>query len=87
MSNPAVQAILARITTQQYSFITKQDLKELRQLIPNPALPVLVRCGCERFVCTLNTLEFRMKQTEVKGDYVRDVSIPHPMPAEWKSLG
>ncbi len=86
MSNPSIQAVLSRITNEQCYFITDQDLKDLRALVPNPAFPVLVRCGTGRFVCSLNVLEFKMKAVADKDDYVRDVSIPSPIPPEWQRL-
>jgi hypothetical protein len=73
---------------EQYGFVTDIDVAELRKLLPNPSLRVLVRCGCDRFVCPLNELEHRMAEVEKKGDYVRDVSVPaNPKPVDWNQLG
>jgi len=73
---------------EQYGFVTDTDVVELRKLLPNPSLQVLVRCGGDRFICPLNELEHRMAEVEKKGDYVRDVCVPaSPKPVDWTNLG
>lgn len=82
-----LQEIFNRIR-DRFGFITIADVEEIRKLMPSPRLQVLVRCGCDRFLCGLDELDFRLAEVDRKGDYVRDVSIPaNPKPVDWISLG
>jgi len=83
-----LKAVFTRIAGEQYGFVTDKDTEDLRALLPTPRLQVLVRCGCDRFLCGLDTLEARMAEVKRKGDYVRDVCVPNrPRPSDWISLG
>ena len=83
-----LKEVFTRIAGEQFGFVTEKDVDTIRGLLPFPTLGVLVRCGRDRFVCPLNTLEARMAEVKRKGDYVRDVSIPHnPRPSDWIALG
>jgi hypothetical protein len=77
-----------RQIASQIGFITAKDVKGLRAALPMPRMQVLVRCGQDRFMCGLDSLEAHMAEVERKGDYVRDVCVPaSPHPTDWIAVG
>jgi hypothetical protein len=68
------KTLLKVLSKQQFGFITKEDLDILKVEMPN--LPLLIRCGCDRYIAQAQDTQARMNYVEETGDYVRDVSIP-----------
>lgn len=69
-------------------FLTVAQAEELNKL--DRLFPVLVRCGCNRFTCSVQYLKGMIICVEAGGDYVRDVSIPvgtEARQAAWVELG
>ena len=62
------------LSKQQFGFVTAQDLDVLEVEMPN--LPLLIRCGRDRYVAQAQDTKARMDYVEETGDYVRDVSVP-----------
>lgn len=69
-----INTLLKVLSKQQFGFVTKEDLDVLEVEMPN--LPLLIRCGCDRYVAQAQDAKARMDDVEEKGDHVRDVSIP-----------
>jgi hypothetical protein len=83
-----LKEVFTRIAGEQFGFVTDKDIEVIRGQLPTPSMKVLVRCGMDRFVCGLDTLEARMAEVKRKGDYVRDVCIPNnPHPSDWIAVG
>lgn len=72
-----INTLLKVLSKQQFGFVTKEDLDVLEVEMPN--LPLLIRCGCDRYVAQAQDTKARMDYVEEAGDYVRDVSIPARM--------
>jgi len=68
-----MNAALNRIINEQCGFITEKDAEELGDAFSQ--LQVLVRTGCNRYLCALSDLEQVFEIVEDKGDYVRDVGL------------
>jgi len=68
------KTLLKILSKQQFGFITKEDLDVIKVEMPN--LPILIRCGCERYVELACHAQRRMELVEDSSDYVRDVSLP-----------
>ena len=68
------ETLLKILSKKQFGFITKSDLDLLKEEMPN--LPVLIRCGRDRYVAQAQDAESRMRYAVENGDYIRDVSIP-----------
>lgn len=62
---------LKRVAAMQ-GYLTDEDKETPPEAMK---LPVLVRCGGTRFLCTLEELPARVAALK-SGDYVRDVSVP-----------
>jgi len=71
MSPNLAKFILAR----PFGFITDDDRRELLEL--DRLCPLVVRCGCCRFICGAQDLQTLLAYVKAGGDYCRDVSI-HP---------
>ena len=69
-----IKTLLKVLSKQQFGYITKEDLDALEVEMPN--LPLLIRCGCDRYIAQAQDAKARMEYVEETGDYVRDVSIP-----------
>ena len=69
-----INTLLKVLSKQQFGFVTKEDLDILEVEMPN--LPLLLRCGCDRYVAQAQDARARMDYVEERGDYLRDVSIP-----------
>ena len=69
-----MKTLLKIISKAQFGFVTKEDLDVLEVEMPN--LPLLIRCGCDRYIAQAQDTKARMNYVEETGDYVRDVSIP-----------
>lgn len=69
-----INTLLKVLSKQQFGFVTKEDLDVLEVEMPN--LPLLIRCGCDRYIAQAQDVKARMDYVEETGDYVRDVSIP-----------
>ena len=69
-----MKTLLKIISKAQFGFVTKEDLDVLEVEMPN--LPLLIRCGCDRYIAQAQDTKARMDYVEETGDYVRDVSIP-----------
>lgn len=69
-----INTLLKVLSKQQFGFVTKEDLDSLEVEMPN--LPLLIRCGCDRYIAQAQDTKARMDYIEETGDYVRDVSIP-----------
>jgi len=69
-----IKTLLKVLSKQQFGFVTKDDLDLLKEEMPN--LPLLIRCGRDRYIAQAQDAEARMRYVEEIGDYVRDVSIP-----------
>jgi hypothetical protein len=69
-----INTLLKVLSKQQFGFVTKEDLDVLEVEMPN--LPLLIRCGCDRYVAQAQDAKAKMDYVEQTGDYVRDVSIP-----------
>ena len=69
-----INTLLKVLSKQQFGFVTKEDLDTLEVEMPN--LPLLIRCGCDRYVALACDVKAKMNYVEKAGDYVRDVSIP-----------
>ena len=69
-----MKTLLKILSKDQFGFVLKQDLDVLKSEMPS--LPLLIRCGRERYVAEAQDTEARMDYVEEAGDYVRDVSIP-----------
>ena len=69
-----MKTLLKILSKDQFGFVLKQDLDVLKSEMPN--LPLLIRCGRERYVAEAQDTEARIGYVEEAGDYVRDVSIP-----------
>ena len=69
-----MKTLLKVLSKTQFGFVTKEDLDILEVEMPN--LPLLIRCGCDRYVAQAQDTKARMDYVEETGDYVRDVSIP-----------
>ena len=68
------KTLLKVLSKSQFGFVTKEDLDILEVEMPN--LPLLLRCGCDRYVAQAQDARAKMDYVEEKGDYLRDVSIP-----------
>lgn len=68
-----IKTLLKVLSKQQFGFVTAQDLDVLKSEMPN--LPLLIRCGRDRYIAQAQDTEARMNYVEETGDYVRDVSI------------
>ena len=69
-----IKTLLKVLSKQQFGFVTAQDLDVLKEEMPN--LPLLIRCGRDRYIAQAQDTIARMDYVEETGDYVRDVSIP-----------
>jgi len=69
-----MKTLLKVLSKAQFGFVTKEDLDVLEVEMPN--LPLLIRCGCDRYIAQACDTKARMDYVEETGDYVRDVSIP-----------
>ena len=69
-----MKTLLKVLSKTQFGFVTKEDLDVLEVEMPN--LPLLIRCGCDRYVAQAQDTKARMDYVEETGDHVRDVSIP-----------
>jgi hypothetical protein len=69
-----IKTLLKVLSKQQFGFVTKEDLDVLEVEMPN--LPLLIRCGCDRYIAQACDTKARMDYVDETGDYVRDVSIP-----------
>lgn len=69
-----MKTLLKILSKNQFGFVLKQDLDVLKSEMPS--LPLLIRCGRERYVAEAQDTEARIDYVEEAGDYVRDVSIP-----------
>jgi len=69
-----MKTLLKILSKAQFGFVTKEDLDVLEVDMPN--LPLLIRCGCDRYIAQACDTKARMNYVEETGDYVRDVSIP-----------
>ena len=69
-----INTLLKVLSKQQFGFVTKQDLDILEVEMPN--LPLLIRCGRDRYIAQAQDTKTRMDYVEETGDYVRDVSVP-----------
>jgi hypothetical protein len=69
-----MKTLLKVLSKTQFGFVTKEDLDVLEVEMPN--LPLLIRCGCDRYIAQAQDTKARMDYVEETGDYVRDVSIP-----------
>jgi len=69
-----MKTLLKILSKTQFGFVTKEDLNVLEVEMPN--LPLLIRCGCDRYIAQAQDTKARMDYVEETGDYVRDVSIP-----------
>ena len=59
---------------RDYGFLTALSLEKLIKV--DPAHPVLVRCGCGRFVCAADNVPQMLKDLSTsKDNYVRDVGL------------
>jgi hypothetical protein len=68
-----MNAVLNRVINEQCGFITEADKAEL---MPDfSQLQVLIRTGCNRYLCALADVEKVFALVEEKGDYVRDVGL------------
>ena len=71
------EAEIARLQAaicRDYGFVTALSLEHLIRLDPHH--PVLVRCGCSRFVCAADNAPQMMKDVnESKNNHVRDVGL------------
>lgn len=68
------KTLLKILSKQQFGFITKDDLDVIK--VEMPKLPILIRCGADRYVELACHAQKRMGLVEAGGDYVRDVSLP-----------
>ena len=68
------ETLLKILSKTQFGFVTKDDLDLLKEEMPN--LPVLIRCGRDRYIAQAQDAEARMRYVVENGDYIRDVSIP-----------
>ncbi len=68
------KTLLKILSKQQFGFVTEQDLDILEIEMPN--LPLLIRCGCDRYIAQAQDAKARMNYVEETGDHIRDVSIP-----------
>jgi hypothetical protein len=69
-----IKTLLKVLSKQQFGFVTAEDLDILEVEMPN--LPLLIRCGCDRYIAQACDTKARMDYVDETGDYVRDVSIP-----------
>ena len=69
-----INTLLKVLSKSQFGFVTKEDLDTLEVEMPN--LPLLIRCGCDRYIAQAQDTKARMEYVEETGDYVRDISIP-----------
>ena len=69
-----MKTLLKVLSKTQFGYVTKEDLDALEVEMPN--LPLLIRCGCDRYIAQAQDTKARMDYVEETGDYVRDVSIP-----------
>jgi hypothetical protein len=69
-----MKTLLKILSKTQFGFVTKEDLDVLEVEMPN--LPLLIRCGCDRYIAQACDTKTRMDYVDETGDYVRDVSIP-----------
>lgn len=61
------------ILKRPFGFITSAELPELIRL--DRLCPLVVRCGCCRFICGAQDLETLSGYVKAGGDYVRDVAV------------
>ena len=71
------ETLLKVLSKQQFGFVTKEDLDTLEVEMPN--LPLLIRCGRDRYIAQAQDAKAKMDYVEETGDYIRDVSIPSKM--------
>jgi len=69
-----INTLLKVLSKSQFGFISKEDLDSLEVEMPN--LPLLIRCGRDRYIAQAQDTKARMDYVEETGDYVRDISIP-----------
>ena len=69
-----IKTLLNILSKQQFGFVLKHDLEVLEADMPS--LPLLIRCGAQRYVVQASQAKAKMEAVEKDGDYVRDVSIP-----------
>lgn len=69
-----MKTLLKIISKEQFGFVTQEDLDVLEVEMPN--LPLLIRCGCDRYIAQAQDTKARMDYVEETGDHIRDVSIP-----------
>ena len=69
-----IKTLLKVLSKQQFGFVTEEDLGSLEVEMPN--LPLLIRCGCDRYIAQACDTKARMDYVDETGDYVRDISIP-----------
>ena len=69
-----INTLLKVLSKSQFGFVTKEDLDALEVEMPN--LPLLIRCGRDRYIAQAQDTKARMEYVEETGDYVRDISIP-----------
>ena len=72
-----MKTLLKVLSKTQFGFVTKEDLDVLEVEMPN--LPLLIRCGRDRYIAQAQDAKARMDHVDETGDYVRDVSIPSKM--------
>jgi len=69
-----MKTLLKVLSKTQFGFVTKEDLDVLEVEMPN--LPLLIRCGRDRYIAQAIDTKARIDYVEETGDYVRDISIP-----------
>jgi hypothetical protein len=66
---------LFKKVTEQHGFLTEAEAAGLAYVgLGN--LPVLIRCGTNRFLCPVKEVHQRVKDVDERGDYIRDISVP-----------
>jgi hypothetical protein len=71
----------------QIGCITKKDIESIREDLPNPTLPLLLKCGLNSRVVPMCELEHHIKAVEREGDHLRYVSLPLADMQPWYNLG
>jgi hypothetical protein len=69
-----MKTLLKILSKDQFGGVRKADLEEL--IIQMPNLPVLIRCGRDRYVVEAHKANEQMNKVVESGDYIRDVSLP-----------
>ena len=68
-----MNTVFNRIINERGGFITEEDKAGLMPAFSQ--LEVLVRTGCNRYLCALEDVEQVFSMVEKKNDYVRDVGL------------